>query len=324
MKELWESLVEETFDSIEFKRGESIQSLWSGYGEIFRVHLVNCNPSTIVVKHVNPEAHISSHPRGWASDFGNTRKMRSYEIEAHWYRSYSGQCDDQCRVPLCYATYSTERQHLILLEDLDSAGFPVRHQSLDYTKARSCLQWLAHFHALFLHQEPQGLWPTGTYWHLETRPDEYQAMAAGALREHAHTINKMLEDCRYKTLVHGDAKVANFCFSANSEQVAAVDFQYVGGGCGIKDVVYFVGSCLAEDECESLAPQLLDDYFSALNAACPKTVDFLALEQEWREMYPVAWTDFYRFLSGWMPTHQKIHRYTKRLAEETLAQLDKH
>lgn len=322
MTELWQTLVADTFDCAEFKRGDSIQSLWSGYGEIFRVHLANCNPSTIIVKHVNPTASHIQHPRGWASDFGNKRKMRSYEIEACWYRTHSSDCNDKCRVPVCYATHSAEMQHLILLEDLDSAGFPIRHQSLNYAQASQCLHWLANFHALFLHQEPQGLWPVGTYWHLATRPDEFQAMAAGALREHAHTIDRMLEDCRYKTLVHGDAKVANFCFSANSTQVAAVDFQYVGGGCGIKDVAYLIGSCLTEDECERYAPGLLDDYFGALGAACPGSVDFKALEREWREMYPVAWTDFYRFLSGWMPTHQKIHRYTKRLADVTLAQLD--
>ena len=49
-----------------------------------------------------------------------------------------------------------------------------------------------------------------------------------------------------------------------------------------------------------------------------KAVDFAALEQDWRALYPVAWTDFYRFLQGWSPGHWKLHRYSERLAREVL------
>jgi thiamine kinase-like enzyme len=120
--------------------------------------------------------------------------------------------------------------------------------------------------------------------------------------------------------VNGDAKLANFCFSDDG-RVAAVDFQYVGGGCGMKDVAYFLGSCLCEDECERQEAALLDYYFRALEAALEtraKQVDFSALEANWRDLYPVAWTDFFRFLQGWSPGHWKIHRYSERLAREVL------
>jgi len=46
--------------------------------------------------------------------------------------------------------------------------------------------------------------------------------------------------------VHGDAKLANFCFSRDGKKVAAVDFQYVDGGCGMKDLSrIIVGSSIA-------------------------------------------------------------------------------
>ena len=52
--------------------------------------------------------------------------------------------------------------------------------------------------------------------------------------------------------------------------MAAVDFQYIGGGVGVKDLAYFIGSCLYEEDCERYEKQLLDYYFSALKAALHK------------------------------------------------------
>lgn len=143
------------------------------------------------------------------------------------------------------------------------------------------------------------------------------------LKAAAPLIDQKLTDSRFQTLVHGDAKLANFCFASDG-RVAAVDFQYVGAGCGVKDVAYFISSALAEDQCERQESELLDVYFKELTTALRShgpTVDVVALEADWRALYPVAWTDFFRFLQGWSPGHWKIHRYSKRLAREVLEQL---
>lgn len=186
---------------------------------------------------------------------------------------------------------------------------------------RACLSWLAQFHALFLGVEPEGLWPVGTYWHLETRPDELEAMDDAELKAAAADIDRKLSECHFKTIVHGDAKLANFCFSQRGHDVAAVDFQYVGGGCGMKDVVYFLGSCMDERECEKRVPGLLEHYFTELKLFVKKDVDVDALEKEWRDMFVFAWTDFHRFLLGWMPGHWKVNRYSKQLTKEVLRKL---
>ena len=92
----------------------------------------------------------------------------------------------------------------------------------------------------------------------------------------------------------------------------------------MKDLAYFLGSCLDEDACEGREDELLTVYFARLGEAlteCNKSIDQAALEADWRALYPVAWTDFYRFLEGWSPGHWKAHRYTKRLAREVLATL---
>jgi len=305
-------------DSLE--RGEVIQSLWSGYGEIVRYRLHGAAAESAILKHVVFPSEVH-HPRGWHNDLSHGRKVRSYEVEMAWYHDFAGRCDERCRVPHCYASDTLGEDHLMVLEDLDASGYPVRRQSLDLDGVRACLPWLAHFHAEFMGESPTGLWEVGTYWHLATRPDERAAMAAtgdeGALRDAAPVIDSMLSSARFQTLVHGDAKLANFCFSSDGKGVAAVDFQYVGGGCGMKDVAYFLGSCLCGRDQERFEAVSLDYYFTILKQALAERgcdVDMDALEHEWRALMPVAQADLYRFLVGWMPTHWKVNDYNRRVA----------
>ena len=106
--------------------------------------------------------------------------------------------------------------------------------------------------------------------------------------------------------------------------MAGVDFQYVGGGCGMKDVAYFLSSCLAPSDLEKWAAPYLDGYFDALRACVgPRlTPEALGeLEDEWRALYAFAWADFYRFLAGWSPQHWKIDRYSRRMTLQALAAL---
>ncbi|KAM9723226.1 uncharacterized protein pkdc [Menidia menidia] len=318
MKQEYQDLLLQACGASSLRVGATIQTLWSGYGEIVRCHLEGGGRPSVVVKHVKFPDEVE-HPGGWNTDRSHRRKVRSYQVETHWYQNYS--TDGSCRIPACLASCSHGDEMLIVLEDLDAAGYDQRRTRVKDIEIRACLSWLAHFHALFLDVPLEGLWPVGTYWHLDTRPDELEAMDDPQLKAAAGDIDRILSGCRFKTIVHGDAKLANFCFSLSGEDVAAVDFQYVGGGCGMKDVVYFLGSCIEEKECEKRVPGLLDHYFAELKGSVKKDVDFDALEKEWREMFAFAWTDFYRFLLGWMPGHWKINRYSKRLAKEVLHKL---
>lgn len=323
MTESWHQAVLRSTGAKSVHEYTVIQSLWSGYGEIIRAKLTGAKVAACIVKHIKPPTD-SDHPRGWNSPLGHRRKLRSYEVEINWYRDWSRRCDENCRVPHCYTSGNDAGEQILVLEDIDASRFPARPVRLDSEEARPCLRWLAYFHARFMNETPTGLWPTGTYWHLATRPEEFAAMRDGAIKRAAKQLDYRLNHCRFQSIVHGDAKLANFCFSKDGNHVAAVDFQYVGAGCGIKDVAYFLGSCLTEDACRRYEKSLLDDYFSELKNALAfyqKPLDTEALEAEWRQLYCVAWTDFYRFLLGWMPSHKKINRYTRKLAGEALQQL---
>jgi aminoglycoside phosphotransferase (APT) family kinase protein len=151
-------------------------------------------------------------------------------------------------------------------------------------------------------------------------------MKHDALRAAAARLDGALNAATFKTLVHGDAKLENVCFAGAgaSADVALVDFQYVGGGVGVKDVAYFLSSCLAPRECQALVPVYLNDYFRELQSAlraepASAAVDFRELEREWRALFPLAWVDFYRFLLGWAPGQYDRDPYSEMLTREVLS-----
>jgi hypothetical protein len=320
MSESIENIILKSTGANSLVKNEHIQTLWSGYGTIDRYQLFGSELDSVVVKHIQL-GNSNSHPRGWDTDFSHQRKLKSYDVETSWYQNWASRCDDSCRIPKAFAIENRGNEILIILEDLDSVGYSGRKHSITWEDMQACIKWLANFHAKFIGIEQSDLWEVGTYWHLATRPDEHKKMSSGELKEYAHLINQKLNNCKFKSLVHGDAKLANFCFSKNENKVAAVDFQYIGGGCGMKDLAYFVGSCLYEDDCEEMESQILDYYFSCLEKAVDNSLNYSELEKEWREMYSVAWADFHRFLKGWSPDHWKINSYSERVSREVINSL---
>jgi len=294
---------------------EHIQSLWSGYGDILRLSLKDSAIKTVIVKWMHGE-HSKSHPRGWNSNIGHQRKLHSYQVEIEWYQNFARR--SKTRLPHCYGYTEKDGKSLLVLEDLDAAGFPIRLQQINMLQMKSCIAWLAQFHADFMGVAPSGLWKTGTYWHLDTRPHELEVLADLPLKGAAKIIDQKLSASSFQTLVHGDAKLANFCFGSQDE-VAGLDFQYVGGGCGMKDLAYFVGSCLSEEACEMHEELILNYYFKKLQEAMGK--DITDIEAGWRPLYRVAWADFHRFLKGWSPDHWKINSYSERITQEVIEEL---
>lgn len=264
-------------------RTDFIQRLWGGYGELFRVALDGGERATAVVKRVTP-------PPAAHGSISDARKRRSYDVEQAFYRDFAPRCDDSCRVARCYGSRADAGAWWLVLEDLDAAGFGDRHDPAHGEALAACLAWLAAFHARFLGDRGDGLWPTGTYWHLATRTDELANIRDPALRARAPVLDAQLAAARFQTVLHGDPKEANFCFRADGRAVAAVDFQYAGRGCAMKDVAYLL---------HGHADRHLDIYFARLRAALPPGSDADAIEREWRPLFGIAQQDFQRFLAGW-------------------------
>ncbi len=307
---IYNQLIEDGFSKI-----TKIQSLWSGYGAIYR--LENQQGEGVIVKHINPPT-IQQHPRNWNTSTSHQRKLKSYQVEYYWYKEYQKICKPTFKVPTMINASAIGSEQLLILEDLAKVGYPTLKSSINKVTIKVVLKWLANFHASFIHQKPKGLWQTGSYWHLDTRPDEFASMQEGALKINASAIDAKLNNATYKTIVHGDAKLANFCFSEDLQQVAGVDFQYTGGGCGMKDVAYFLGSCLHNHDLEKFEEELLTFYFIELKSQLPEHINATALTSEWTLLYPFAWADFERFLLGWAPGHQKLTSYSTKMTNKAL------
>ena len=311
---------------------EEVQELWSGYGRIerFRLRGAGDAPASVILKAVRPPRGSVDHPRGFGTDRSHQRKLKSYEVEHTFYSSYRERLTtpegEVARVPHLLGHAALADGSLLLLEDLDAAGFDGRRQGLAAPELTSCLHWLAEFHGRLMGAAPTGLWQRGTYWHLATRPDELAAMERGPLQGAAHAIDQRLEGAQHRTILHGDAKVANFCFGPGDQaaNVAAVDFQYAGGGVGVQDVAYLLGSCLEDSQLEEQAAAHLDAYFEELRRQVQRfhpSMDPDAIESEWRALWATCWADFHRFLVGWAPGHWKLSRFSEAMLQETLRSL---
>lgn len=306
-----------------------IQSLWSGYGACFRATLFDNAKNTsipVVAKCVQPSSQIS-HPKGWQTNTSHLRKCRSFDVEHYFYTHLQPSTTTDCLTPMCIAAASGENDsnaHILVMDDLDNAGFTKRATSLSVKQAQSVLRWLAAFHARFMGIVDTNVWPEGTYWHLSTRQDEWHAMKDGPLKREASRLSTQLSSARFQTLLHGDAKVANFCFTPDFTRCGGVDFQYTGLGVGIKDVAYFIGSALSESNQRTHTTQCLDYYFDCLSTHLIDTKyesQYHQIEQEWRALYPIACADFNRFLAGWSPDHWKINGELTRQTDIALATL---
>jgi hypothetical protein len=268
-------------------RVEQVQRLWSGYGAILRLHLADRDP--VILKRVAP-------PDG--EGLGHRRKLRSYEVERTWYGGLAARCDRACRVPRRLACEAPRGETWLLLEDLDAAGYAGRSRHLSPVERSAALAWLAAFHAEFLGEAPGELWPRGTYWHLATRPEELAATQDPDIRRSAPVIDARLEGAVHRTLVHGDAKPANFCFGAGG--AAAVDFQYVGGGVGVQDVAYLLAGAPGDPGFDAGVEEYLERLAGELAERRPD-LDQGAILAEWRELVSWSHRDFERFLAGWHP-----------------------
>ena len=227
---------------------KSVCRLWGGMGQIYEVSFATTGPvrrHRFIVKSVVP-------PRpGRGRCRGDERKAKSYVIESNFYKhlapalmrpSSSGDGGDGPRMPVPYHVEHDvdDDRVLICMSVLD--GTPSRY-GLDEYDVKSVLRWLSKFHSRTWHAKldhdmliANGIvQPIGSYWHLETRPDEHGNMSnkgwEGRLKMAAWAIHERLRRDDMQCFIHGDVKDANMLFANDDDGgrvVGMYDVQYCG------------------------------------------------------------------------------------------------
>jgi hypothetical protein len=238
----------------------------------------------MIVKYIEPRLGDSNK-----KDLGDQRKFDSYVVEATFFETYALdflQHDGIC-IPTPLKVEREGTKTIICMSRLENATM----NNVD----DGVIQWLANFHAATWHKDYPGLQPIGSYWHLDTRPDEYNSMPThgweGRLKRAARAIDDFLKRDSLQCLIHGDAKDANV-MSSNG-QVAMCDFQYCGRGSPTVDVAYFLVSSVSPHEQE----RLVDLYFVTL---CKKlSPELRPTRKQFDNNLGLAYCDYARFMSGW-------------------------
>lgn len=287
------------------------KALWNGCGTLEKFQFGNKKYAVKICQVPEDLAHVNIKQTA----FSLKRKVNSYVKEQYFYSQFAKALPSVCLAPKALELIESDGTFVTLLEDFEQNGFS-NIELASNTHIKAMLSWLASFHANWVgenltttHFRVLGY---GNYWHLGTRPDEFTKMPLSPLKQAAYIIDETLSNTRYKTLIHGDAKLANFAF--NELQVIGYDFQHAGLGNGLSDVMLLFTTVLDEQQMETEASRLLDYYFCALKHALKSlnsSIDSEALETEWRSCWCFIWADFYRFLSGWRPEHPKINSYMK-------------
>lgn len=281
----------------------NLARLWAGMGYIYRVVTTTTaedENDVRVVKHVRL-------PRGKNISRGDQRKADSYHCESNFYEHVAPSLRQQAvGLPETYYVERTPEAIFIVMSYIDGRS----NAHLNPTRTKLVLDWLARFHAASWGKRRENnhsslLQSMGTYWHLDTRPDEHASMSnkgwEGRLKLAARAIHERLQNDPCQSLVHGDVKEANIMFVPNeessSDDVVLCDFQYCGRGTPAQDLAYFF--CSSIDDLEDRQDEYLEYYVEQLTSYLPTNASTIPTLADMKDSLDWAYCDFLRFMMGW-------------------------
>eukprot|EP00210_Caulerpa_lentillifera_P000186 g181.t1 len=294
-----------------------------------QLHLEDNSITRVVAK----ETHL--RPESFKDTEHYHRTKTAYEVEIAFYDYLMSHhlTPLEARVPeMLYAQLELDSFFLVLedLRDSEELDKPrgCQKQELNSSETKLALDWLSSFHARFLgvRNLSNCLWPNGTFWSLEKRQREFERMTlewnrtcenfrevyptffsstkiidlAFRLQSIAAQLDELLKrNESYKTLVHGDFKTANLFFYPND--VAACDFQWIGEGLGVKDLIYLLYSSVSPHSVLTQEDEFLKYYYDAfvLKSGDP-LMDKMYPWDEFKRDAEFAFLDYVRFLIGSM------------------------
>ena len=279
----------------------AIASLWARMGSVYQLSAkTKRSDVSIVAKRVELSRVCSS--------IGDQRKKDSYDVEAAFYsRGHAERLLSAGAIvptPLHVETSRGENVTICMTQ--------LEGRSSHRGDSAAFVSWLAKLHAAYWGSEradaavESGLQAQGTYWHLDTRPEEHARMGSGGwigrLKLAARAIDLRLKADPMQAVCHGDAKGANilYCTGEGGEAVPLVyDFQYCGKGCVAKDLAYFFNVEASASEEQALLRRYHAELSGLLRAQGDSPPSLEALQ----EAHEIALADWRRFsevgLGGW-------------------------
>ena len=290
-------LAQESFDdlSIATVNMRSKARLWAGMGNIYEVECPSSVQKTLIIKYIHPR-----FAKNAKLSLGDQRKWDSYHVEANFYEHHAEHLI-KMGVPLP-PPYKVERHDTTII--ICMGALP----EADYysNQNEGVMKWLARFHAATWNKSSEGaVQPVGSYWHLDTRPSEWEDIPRngweGRLKLAARAIDNRLKRDPLQCWVHGDTKDANILLAENGADIAFCDFQYCGAGPPSKDLAYFLCTNMVSDAEER--KELVDLYFEELCQHLREnpsvTEKQMPTRQQLDDSLELAFCDFCRFMAGW-------------------------
>jgi aminoglycoside phosphotransferase (APT) family kinase protein len=274
---------------------DSLCRLWGGMGYVYNVSIGDIE---IIVKRVSP---LPKHQKRISQ--GDKRKADSYQVEANFYEHLAMYLLEEKALDIP-RRYHVERDDGVIICMSKLTGHV---RSIDQEETFAVLKWLATLHAATWGDmattavEKYGLQPVGSYWHLDTRPDEHMSMRNsgwnGRLKRAARAIDERLKRDKMQCCVHGDAKDANMLFhhdrEKNNLRVSMYDFQYCGKSPPTKDLAYFL--CVAAHDND----RKYVEYYHEQLLKCLGPNDYRPTWKELDDSLQLAYCDWARFMAGW-------------------------
>jgi Ecdysteroid kinase-like family len=271
---------------------------------------------TLIIKHIVLPTGAKLH-----DDLSNRRKTDSYYVEANFYERLAPiLLSDEYKLSIPKPYYierigvsndgrrkSQKGPHEVIIAMSYINDGENRARSLTRKQQLVAgLSWLATLHAAFWGSDQAdtavrtyGVQEQGSYWYLDTRPEEHQQMSnkgwEGRLKYAARAIADYLRfRDPYQCIIHGDAKEANILFGSIEESSCTVtfcDFQYCGKGSLTKDLVYFLRN-------NDNVNEAINIYLDELSKRLPPSV-IAPTAQDLETALSLAYCDLLRFMIGW-------------------------
>lgn len=308
---------------------DDICSLWKGYGHVYHIEATDCDNvrRDVIIKHVDIPT-TSGSVESLSED--HLRKVHSYAVESVFYKELS-ECmiESGVNVPRMYCVEgeigSQGGTMSIAMEDVRNLGphYQRKANVLDMEEGKALLDWLARFHAVNWKAVPteggtMGLWSEGSFWQLDSRTTEFGQIEDDWRMLHTigQYVHEQLQRSSFRTVIHGDAKSANFFFyktGGATVSIAGYDFQYCGFADGMRDVAYVLCCSIQPDLVEAFEEELLMHYHQALLAHLEQLHAEEYTFDQLQKHFDLCVVDLARFMSGsrWWGNIDFIHRKTK-------------